>query len=491
MTFSVRVIGAALEEMTERREVRTAEEFRRAVSEVCSAASKRVVAAFAGDARARSFMGAGLLNVIDDNELDHWARLLSVRMTADAEAVVWRLMAEAEVAARRGRGGKAQKSAELALVDARDVAPPQDEASVRGRVERAADALCVAAGADEALTAALINQVIAEERDTLVTASKLERLQASFYATALVLAYFLDCVSKRSNADPGDLAACSSFASDTFIGMQPADGTWNSFYLDGGDRLPFTDQAVSAVKNLVGESHPLGKIIDALVVQATKLAAAPEEEWPDEADVRSARIAEAQQAAPVPERVWAMRNAAGATIACVCHVVRLTRLAACVATLAVTGARTQAVELLTQAIALKAEWLGSETHPGLLDELCDLHDVLGEPSAVADVAGASGWWCASLTSDTSFARAARILCICEAVAHARDSDGRTQEAIEILEAAAAEYGTAPTDVAERLKTRAAALGSDGHSPSRAGVVRALAAASAPQLEVRRTSKRPL
>ena len=389
MTFSVRVIGAALEEMVERREVRTGEEFRLAVTEACSAASKRVVAAFAGDARARSFMGAGPLNVLDDNELDHWSRLLCVRLIADAEAVVWRLMAEAEVAARRGRGAKAQKAAELTLVDTRDVAPPQDEASVRGRVVRAADALCLAVGADEALAAALINQVIAEERDALVGASKLERLHASFYATALVLAYFLDCVSRRPNADSGELATCISFASDMFIGMQPTDGTWNSFYLDGGDRLSFTDRAVNTVKEVVGDAHPLAKVIETLVVQATKAAAAPEEEWPDEAAVRSARIAEAQQAAPVPERVWAMRNAAGAAYGCACHVTRLTRLASCIATLAVTGARPQAVELLTQAIALKAEWLGSETHPGLLDELCDLHDVLGEPDAVADVAGAS------------------------------------------------------------------------------------------------------
>ena len=94
-----------------------------------------------------------------------------------------------------------------------------------------------------------------------------------------------------------------------------------------------------------------------------------------------------------------------------------------------------------------------------------------------------------LTSDARIAFAARILCICEAVAQACAADGRTHEAIEILEAAAAEYGAGPTDVAERLKARAAALGSEGHAPLRTGVVRALAAASAPQLEVRRISKR--
>jgi len=53
-----------------------------------------------------------------------------------------------------------------------------------------------------------------------------------------------------------------------------------------------------------------------------------------------------------------------------------------------TGARTQAVDMLSQAIALKAEWLGSDTHPGLLGELCDLHDVLDDAAAVAEVAGA-------------------------------------------------------------------------------------------------------
>jgi hypothetical protein len=74
------------------------------------------------------------------------------------------------------------------------------------------------------------------------------------------------------------------------------------------------------------------------------------------------------------------------------------------------------------------------------------------------------------------------------VAQARAADGRTQEAVEILEGAVAEY-VAPTDAAQRLKAQASALGSDGHAPLRTGVVRALALAAAPQLEVRRTPKR--
>lgn len=144
--------------------------------------------------------------------------------------------------------------------------------------------------------------------------------------------------------------------------------------------------------------------------------------------------------------------------------------------------------MLMQAITLKAEWLGSDAHPGLLGELCDLHDVLDDPAAVADCAGASnlsrfpGWLLTQL-------RVARILCICEAVAQARAADGRTQEAVEILEGAVAEYAAASMDTAQRLQAQAAALGSDGHAPLRTGIVRALAVAAAPQLEVRRTPRR--
>ena len=68
-------------------------------------------------------------------------------------------------------------------------------------------------------------------------------------------------------------------------------------------------------------------------------------------------------------------------------------------TLAVTGARLQAVELLLRAVNLKAEWLGAELHTGLLGELCDLHRVLDDPVAASDVAGARGTTCAGERRD--------------------------------------------------------------------------------------------
>ena len=84
---------------------------------------------------------------------------------------------------------------------------------------------------------------------------------------------------------------------------------------------------------------------------------------------------------------------------------------------------------------------------------------------------------------------ARILAVCEAVAEERAAAGRTQEAIDILESAAAEYHAAAGGAAARLQARAAALGSAGRPAAGGGGVRALAAALAPELEVRRTSAR--
>ena len=155
-----------------------------------------------------------------------------------------------------------------------------------------------------------------------------------------------------------------------------------------------------------------------------------------------------------------------------------------------TGARAQAVDLLSSAVALKADWLGSDTHAGLLGELCDLHNVLDDAAAAADVAGAR--WPQTARHQRTHAQvalAARILRICEAVANADAAEGRVQQAVEILEGAAAAYASAAGDGAARLRARAAELGSAGTSVARTDVVRAIAVAAAPQLEVHKTPAR--
>lgn len=50
------------------------------------------------------------------------------------------------------------------------------------------------------------------------------------------------------------------------------------------------------------------------VIAAKRAARMAEQEWPDDDAIRSAKLTEGELLQPVPERVWAMRNAAGAPL---------------------------------------------------------------------------------------------------------------------------------------------------------------------------------
>lgn len=76
-----------------------------------------------------------------------------------------------------------------------------------------------------------------------------------------------------------------------------------------------------------------------------------EEEWPDETEMRAARMADKEAKTPIPERVWALRNVAG--------------------TLAMggPGERAKARKFLEQAVKLKQKFAGAPDHPGLFQIL--------------------------------------------------------------------------------------------------------------------------
>lgn len=80
--------------------------------------------------------------------------------------------------------------------------------------------------------------------------------------------------------------------------------------------------------------------------QAELAAQLLEEEWPDEDEVRAARMAVREEATPVPERAWALRNVAS-TLA-----------------LGGPGERARARSLLEKALTLKEQWLDDDQHPG-------------------------------------------------------------------------------------------------------------------------------
>ena len=83
-----------------------------------------------------------------------------------------------------------------------------------------------------------------------------------------------------------------------------------------------------------------------ILPQAELAAQLLEEEWPDEDEVRAARMAVREEATPVPERAWALRNVAS-TLA-----------------LGGPGERARARSLLEKAVTLKEQWLDSDQHPG-------------------------------------------------------------------------------------------------------------------------------
>lgn len=85
-----------------------------------------------------------------------------------------------------------------------------------------------------------------------------------------------------------------------------------------------------------------------LCFQAELAAQLLEEEWPDEDEVRAARMAVREEATPVPERAWALRNVAS-TLA-----------------LGGPGERARARTLLEKAVTLKEQWLDDKEHPGMV-----------------------------------------------------------------------------------------------------------------------------
>ena len=361
MQCSARAVGIPAPEATEKLEALSAQEARNGAVRMCSRVADTAAGSYSNDARTKSLLGMGPLTVMDDAELTHLQRLLSLVVEASAVAALWRLTAEAEVLARKAPGQPASRSAEATFEVARDIAPVQDHASVRGRIERAIAALD-AGDADTARQ--LVSEVAGNEAVWLQRSAGLDAAKAAFYSRLLTLAHLAD----RAGGAGSSQDACFVFAAESLAAsLNTQESTsWRSCFLDT-DQTELAAAAFGEATRLLGDEHVLTKALGQII--AVRAVRPAEEEWPDENDVRSARIADAQADVPVPERVWAMRNAAK--------------------TLALTGAREQAMATLAAAVELKTKWLGGkDDDPRVLGELCDLHSVLDNPQQAAEVAGA-------------------------------------------------------------------------------------------------------
>ena len=399
-------------------------DLRATFAEVCSLAVHAATGSYNNDAYAKSMLGMGPLSIMDDAEFAHWLRLLDVQLRAATMQTLQLLCAEAEVTARKSTSA-VSRTLQVALACTRDVAPPSDAVSVRGRLERAIDA-AKNSRPDEADV--LLREVVAHE-DSLLASSALDARSRSFYALLLTLAHVLD----RADSVPAVLATCTRRLHESIV-----DATWQSCFLDTGNVVA---GPLAAVVELLGERHPFAEFLADMLpkpIQPCKVDA-DEEAWPDEAALRSSRLAEAQADMPVPERMRALRTAA--------------------ATLAITGAREQAIALLQQAVAVVDAWLGGTDDPQLLGCLCDLYDCIvvagGDTRAVAE----------------------RIIAVCSSVSEAYIADGKVESAALLLRSASEEFATAPSSQAASARAREL----QSTVQPEPGLVRTLATLSEPRI----------
>ncbi len=114
-----------------------------------------------------------------------------------------------------------------------------------------------------------------------------------------------------------------------------------------------------------------------ILPQAELAAQLLEEEWPDEDEVKAARMAVREEATPVPERAWALRNVAS-TLA-----------------LGGPGERARARSLLEKAVTLKEQWLDDDQHPGDQDSPGHRQCIVSQQHS-----DAVSTWCSSNSVDS-------------------------------------------------------------------------------------------
>ena len=451
------------------------------------------VSAYASDQRVKAMTGdpshvgapdwsSGDPGRFDDVEFDHWMRLARARIDAEIRGAAQRACAglDAKLNAARvggmtpGEKKKIGASSASALGETRETRvsnvtvercslPPSDADNVTNRLYSAAraagdDARRVAAddvawvarhdlaqlhGLDASLVFPAVGGEDDENASSEKNANTTATLKGALVATMLTLSHWLARARELAAATGGDallVEKCDALAGSILSDAANAEGSsWKAMYLDGfgGDALT---QLGAAARALLPADDPVRAFVEAAEEErAKKLRGTPtidEDAYPDREEARRARHRADQDAVPLAERLWAMRNAA--------------------AQMAQSGSRGQARAMLEEAYALRASavekarearaeearrrgGLGGEKAeeeaeaalaPGavaaeLLPELLALEEVFAaEASWARDLAGVRG----------------RVLRATETAAREAAARGELLRAAALLEGAAREYG---------------------------------------------------
>ncbi|KAI3436380.1 hypothetical protein D9Q98_002434 [Chlorella vulgaris] len=329
--------------------------------------------------RLQSMSGEGVLQWIDDTELQHWACTAAARAAVGAVAV-----GDARLAAFQKDGSAAavpaafQCRTELGVLPADH--PQRSDAQLRRVVAAVEDGDSQAAGS-------LLSDIVAGEVDRfqsdLPACALLSPPTTALMGTALLLSHLITrALAERPSATSDAPAWFEATASLARSSLQAA---------AAGAAKDSLQLSADIVADVLGSNNPVAEQLERLAAatlsaeakkaqeererrKAAELAAKLlAEEWPDAAETKAARLAEREAKTPVPERCWALRNVAGQL------------------SMGGPGERARARSLLEQAVLLKQQYAGAADHPGVLPELLPLANLLAaEPEWQRDAAGVAG-----------------------------------------------------------------------------------------------------
>lgn len=327
--------------------------------------------------RLQALAGDGPMSAMEQPEQEHW-----MAMTAARTAVVALKAGEAAVENFRNNPKAAMHAQPFQVrTEIGVLAPdhPQGPAAVLGR----AIALVEEGSSNQAVEDVLADSMQAENEQFYAGLEPLPNALAAApkaLGAALELAHFLaralhDRPAKSSDA-PAWFEACASLVRQQLTVLlrgAPADSLAAPAAVLStalGPANPISVDVAALAEANVSAAERARRAEQERAYQVELAAKLLEEEWPDAAEIRAARLQERESKTPIAERVWALRNVAG--------------------TLAMggPGERSRARQLLEQAVLVKQEFAGAPDHPAALPELVALADVLASDSEWAqDAAG--------------------------------------------------------------------------------------------------------
>lgn len=405
VSVSITLATALTGESTTSMVFRDAAEAGNGAIEVAGSSAAAAADQYQSAVRLQNMTGQGALQHMGEPELQHWMRLTCCRTLATSAQAVQQLLQ------RHGQRPTGQK-APVQVRTEYGVLPVDHPKRTEAQLD---SAVAMLEGGSISSCADSILKPMMEQTEQAFQQG-LSAPCPQHVGTALALAHFLDHMyhhrpAKRVEASPW-FEAANSLVQD-LLTQTVKDAPKDSL-------MPLAQYMHHALSSDHAVTIVVQRLADANLSSATKrrqqeeqklleaelAAQLLEEEWPDEDEVRAARMAVREEATPVPERTWALRNVAS-TLA-----------------LGGPGERARARSLLEKAVTLKEQWLDSDQHPGLLVEL----DALGS------VLEASTEW-----QQDAVAIRARMLRILSLVASRYLSAGETPSGVIVLESAVRRY----------------------------------------------------